>query len=385
NTVVDINDHNLPSEPNFFFNGGNWTFSWTPTYDDAGSYEVTFEAPHGDYIDSETITITVNDVNPNLLLSDNFNDGDYTGWSVVDEADNDGPSSWSATTGTMIQSSNIYSLPAGPELPKFGTYAWYTGGISWTHYWVTLTISSDDNDAVGLMFRYQDDNNYYRFSWDKQRSYRRLIKKVNGIVTLLTEDNVPYVTGQDYQLEVVAQGSTLEVYIDGTPIFSVTDNSLSSGTIALYSWGNAGSYFDDILVENLSMVNLAPVISSVTATPSTISDEQTSQLQVAATDPDSGPSSLSYSWSVQPGEGSLSNANIANPVYTPPVVTSTQTFTLTVQVDDGEDTATSTVDVTVTNESYLLSENFDDGDYDGWMTVDEGTRDGPMDWSATTG
>jgi len=42
------------------------------------------------------------------------------------------------------------------------------------------------------------------------------------------------------------------VSIDGSPVFSVNDSSLSSGTIALYSWGNTGSYFDDIVVEDLS-------------------------------------------------------------------------------------------------------------------------------------
>jgi len=63
NIVVDINDHNLPSDPCFFYNGGVWTFSWTPTYDDAGSYEVTFEARHDEYVDFETITITVINVN----------------------------------------------------------------------------------------------------------------------------------------------------------------------------------------------------------------------------------------------------------------------------------------------------------------------------------
>ena len=26
-------------------------------------------------------------------------------------------------------------------------------------------------------------------------------------------------------------------------------SALSSGTVALYTWGNAGSYFDDVLVE----------------------------------------------------------------------------------------------------------------------------------------
>jgi len=39
------------------------TFSWTPTYDQAGSYSVTFHASDGSLMDMETIAITVTDVN----------------------------------------------------------------------------------------------------------------------------------------------------------------------------------------------------------------------------------------------------------------------------------------------------------------------------------
>jgi len=322
---------------------------------------------------------------PQILLSEDFNDGNYNGWILVDQGTIDTPMAWSAATGVMVQSTNVHTLPLGTEIPKLGTYAYWQGGTGWTDYKTAVTIKSADDDAIGIMFRYQDENNYYRFSWDKQRNYRRLVKCVNGQFTLLAEDSVQYVTGQNYQVKIVAQGSTLQVSIGGSPVFSVNDSSLSSGTIALYSWGNVGSYFDNIVVES-GVANQAPIISSVTATPSIISDAQTSQLQVNATDPDSGPAALTYSWSVQPGEGSLSDASIANPVYTPPDVSSTQTFTLTVKVFDGADTTTDTVDITVTDAGpqVLLSEDFNDGNYNGWILVDQGTIDGPMVWSAAT-
>jgi hypothetical protein len=102
------------------------------------------------------------------------------------------------------------------------------------------------------MFRYQDENNYYRFTWDRQGNSRNLVKCENGQFTILAQDSVPYVTGKNYQVKISAQGSTLQVSIDGSPVFSVNDSTFSSGSIALYSWGNAGSYFDDILVEGLS-------------------------------------------------------------------------------------------------------------------------------------
>jgi hypothetical protein len=239
------------------------------------------------------------------------------------------------------------------------------------------------------MFRYQNGNNYYRFSWDKQRSYRRLVKKQGGVFSLLAGDSVPYTVGRTYQVRIVVQGPLLTVSIDGVPVFSVTDGALalSSGSIALYTWGNAGSYFDDVVVGPLSGGNLAPVISSVTATPSTISDSQTSQLQVVANDPDSGPSPLSYNWIVPAGGGSISNSSIANPVYTPADVGSTQVYTLTVKVSDGDKTTTGTVDVTVTDaaSSVLLDDDFSDGDYIGWVVVDQGTLEGPSSWSASSG
>jgi len=58
-TQVFIKDHNLPTEPTFAQN----IFSWTPTYDNAGSYHATFAATNGQLEDIETITITVNNVN----------------------------------------------------------------------------------------------------------------------------------------------------------------------------------------------------------------------------------------------------------------------------------------------------------------------------------
>jgi hypothetical protein len=123
---------------------------------------------------------------------------------------------------------------------------------AWSDYSVALKMWSNDDDDLGVMFRYQDANNYYRFSWNKQNAYRRLIKRQGGVFKLLAKDTVPYVTGQAYQVQIVARGTTLEVWIDGVKIFSVTDTSFSKGTIALYTSANQGSYFDDVVVKELA-------------------------------------------------------------------------------------------------------------------------------------
>ncbi len=352
-------------------------------------FTLTVEVSDGAAITSKTVDITVTDTvpGPQILLSDDFTDGNYNGWILVDQGTMGGSMAWSAASGTMVQSSNVHSSISVDPVAKLGTYAYWQAGTGWTDYTAAVTIKSTDNDAIGVMFRYQDENNYYRFIWDQERNSRQLVKCKGGVFSILAEDSVPYVTGKEYQVKIAAQGDLLNISIDGSPVFSVTDSSFSSGSIALYSWGNSSSHFDNILVEGLSGANQAPVVS-VTASPPTISDSETSQLQVTATDLD-GPNALTYSWTVPSGQGTLDNLYIANPIYTPPDVSATQIFTLTVKVSDGAAITTQTVDITVTDtvpgSQILLSDDFSDNNYTGWSLVDQGTMGGSMAWSAASG
>jgi hypothetical protein len=188
------------------------------------------------------------------LLTDAFADGNFDGWQIIDEGTTSAPSVWAVVSGALRQSSNISSNiyeGSGTALPKPGTFAWYPTGLGWSNYHFAVQVRSTDDDALGVMMRYQDPNNYYRFSWDRQRTYRRLVKVVNGTFTLLAQENVPYVVGQSYQLDVIANGNTLEVRVDGVSLFGgpITDTAFATGSVALYSWGNTGNSFDNVVVD----------------------------------------------------------------------------------------------------------------------------------------
>lgn len=122
----------------------------------------------------------------------------------------------------------------------------------WADYRVGATLSSNDNDSIGIIFRYTDENNYYRFSWDLEGKSRQLIKKTDGQYALLAKDQVPYITDDFYRVEILALGSNLEVWIDGDRVFSVSDPSLRSGTIGFFCYANQGGSFDDVSVESLA-------------------------------------------------------------------------------------------------------------------------------------
>jgi hypothetical protein len=196
---------------------------------------------------SQGIAVTVESAT-GPLLSDDFS-GTMANWTVVDEGTTNAPSNWFLENGVLRQTSNIYggSLTAS-VLPKPGTYV-TAGDGSWTDYSFTVRLRSTDDDAVGVQFRHQDSGNYYRFSMDSQRKYRRLVKNVGGTFTLLAQDAVGFQLGQWYELRIVVSGSTINIYIDGQLWNTVTDSAHPAGRVGLYSWGNDGLSFDDAVVE----------------------------------------------------------------------------------------------------------------------------------------
>ena len=191
--------------------------------------------------------VVVEDLNSGaILLSSDFNDGTRRGWTIIDEGATGGPSQWSAASGALVQTSKIGSSDAS----ALGTFALYTHR-PWKDYRASFAMKSADDDRLGMMFRYQDSDNFYRFVWNQAAPGRRLLKKENGVYKVLAEDAVPYTTTQSYKIEIIAQGTTLNVNVDGKPVFSTTDASFASGSIAFYSSYNQGSKFDNLLVEDL--------------------------------------------------------------------------------------------------------------------------------------
>jgi hypothetical protein len=157
----------------------------------------------------------------------------------------------STTSGSSGTSSGSTTTTSGSS-PSLS----HIGKGSWTDYKFTLTMKSMDDDTIGVLFRFKDDLNYYRFCWDKQMGFRMLQKRVNGTFTTLAKDTVPYVEGRNYQVTIVAENSKLQVLIDGQIVFSVSDSALNAGTVALYSSFNTGASFDNIMVEDLKTAGI---------------------------------------------------------------------------------------------------------------------------------
>ena len=230
----------------------NDTFSWTPEIGTIGIFNIEFSASDGLLSDSTNLKIDVTEKEEEtILLTELFDTNYLTEWEVQDVNSISGPSQWEVVDGKLTQTSNIFDNYS-KSIDRLGTYTAYKNGNLWTDYNTQITISSSDDDTIGLMFRVKDDDNYYRISWDKQFSYRRLVKKVNGEFIQLAEDAVAYESDRSYTFDIKCLGSQITITIDGQEVFNVTDSDIDSGTIAMYCWANNGSAFDNIKVTDLT-------------------------------------------------------------------------------------------------------------------------------------
>ena len=200
----------------------------------------------GGYFDA--LRVSVPEVTPRLLSTD-FTSPSLTGWSYRDEGSIDAPSDWRVVNGELAQLSNIYGGNTDPAaLPKPGTYLVYDPGLAWGDVRLQFQMRAEDDDALGALLRFRDDDNYYRFSWDRQRGYQRLVKKAGGVFTLLAENSVAHQMGRNYAVELLAQGNQLAVTIDGNTVLEALDSSHTTGTVGFYTWGMQGAFFDDVAV-----------------------------------------------------------------------------------------------------------------------------------------
>lgn len=139
--ALTFNAQNMPAGATFNAN----TFTWTPTYDQAGIYSVTFNATDGQATDSQTVTITVNNVNRNPVLtaipSKSVNENSTLTFSI-NASDPDGTN----VTYSMI------NAPAGAALTG-NTFTWTPSYAQNGTYYVTFTASdglATDSETVTI-------------------------------------------------------------------------------------------------------------------------------------------------------------------------------------------------------------------------------------------
>ncbi|MFC1544367.1 family 16 glycoside hydrolase [Gemmatimonadota bacterium] len=218
--------------------------------------------------------ITRNVDDPDLLYEEAFTgmtEGSFpSGWTLITmaAATLDGPADWSIRSGRFHQASNVHAPPPPGAIDTTwalnyeGTMV-VTGDTSWTNITYRVQLFARDDDAIGVVFRWQDaptadaDGNFYRFLMVRDEASggpkRRLDKKVDGVWTVLderTNSNDGYAENKWYLIEIDMVGANITVRVDGNIVFEVSDPEPipARGLIGLFCYGEEGADFDNIRV-----------------------------------------------------------------------------------------------------------------------------------------
>lgn len=184
------------------------------------------------------------------ILDEDFADNNLGRWEIIDNGKIAAPSDWQVYEHALMQTSNIWDgaeFPGASVANKPGTLIW-ARDFSGTDFKMTCTIRSNDDDEFGVLFRFLDNDNYYRFSMDSEQGYRRLTKIVHGKASVIATEAFAFEPQRDYAVVVYAIGPRLQIFLDGRRVFDIEDASLTSGSIAFFTWKNDAALFKDVHV-----------------------------------------------------------------------------------------------------------------------------------------
>jgi len=175
---------------------------------------------------------------------------DGAAWEIHDTPGASSPTSkWQVSDGIATEVSNICKGSASdpnPALERLGTLRRYKPGAQLTDGELSLEIACADNDSLGVAFRCQAPDRYYLWAMDAQRGFHILARKVGAAYELLAKNGGRYRSNQWYSVRIVLNGPTMEVYVDGQKDLSASDETLRTGTFALYVWGCRGAKFRSV-------------------------------------------------------------------------------------------------------------------------------------------
>jgi hypothetical protein len=111
-------------------------------------------------------------------------------------------------------------------------------------------VRGDTDQGGGIVWRYQDANNYYIARMNPLESNFRVYKVVEGKrIQLESKGELKVATGVWHQLKIKMVGDRIECFLDGNKHLDVTDGTFKqAGKIGLWTKADAQTHFDEVRI-----------------------------------------------------------------------------------------------------------------------------------------
>jgi len=197
-----------------------------------------------------------------LPYYNSFDKNDLSEWTIVDDEPNSsGPGNWYAGDGILSQTSNIF-VNQDEFNVHLGTHI-FTGNKSWKNYSFNVILKTTDDDGIGIIFRYQDKNNYYRLLFLNDAGnggpFRRLQKMTEGKLSTISESRLANATPKNwFAVTAKVKDDSIITYLNGSLLFAVEDQTHKGGAIGFTCYANSGAFFDSVSVTSEDLVYSEP-------------------------------------------------------------------------------------------------------------------------------
>ncbi|MCX6829204.1 MAG: tandem-95 repeat protein, partial [candidate division Zixibacteria bacterium] len=289
---------------------GTGTFDWTPTFYQAGFYNVTFYSSDGSATDSEVVTITVNNVNQSPILA-------AIGAKAVDENNNLNFGVSASDLDGNIPTLTVSTLPTGatfidntngtgtfnwtPTFDQAGIYSvtfYASDGVTIDSEVVSITVGGINQPPVlaAIGAKAVEENSNLNF----------------GVSTTDADGNIPALT-----VSTLPSGATFSDHADGTGTFDWTPTFDQSGVYNVTFYASDGIAIDsEIVTVTVNDVNRAPIANAGPDQPNGIVGATAILDGTGSYDPDG--TGLIYSWTQVSGPAAtLSDPAVSSPTFVP--------------------------------------------------------------------
>ncbi|WP_053218215.1 alginate lyase family protein [Virgibacillus senegalensis] len=218
---------------------GNWHYRLSGVQDGDHEIELIGKNSDGKEIVSERVVVSVlvND----YLFEETFEN--LSEWQTVE-------GNWE-----IVEDGGNTKAKAEPSSWGWGPALAFVKEKTWDDFVIQarfsqISGSSTYGGSSGLLFRYQDEQNFYHLRLeyaDGENQYLQLYKWVNGSATKLAEEKVSFQQDQWYDMRAVVDGDSITGYFNGELLIDVQDTSFSYGKIGLRGY-HRSMYVDDLSV-----------------------------------------------------------------------------------------------------------------------------------------
>lgn len=214
-----------------------------------------------------------------ILVGDVFVDG-FESWTdtFTGTPQAGAPPNWGVLLGFDQQLSESSDGRAGEGATNAGDYTPFlmvnTADVTPSSYNIAARLATVDNDGLGVVFGYQDNDNYFRVGFREQSSGSlgfpvgtSVQKVVGGVVTQIAWDNTatPPINGTPFNVNVFVNGPSgndWAVGVNNSLVLSGNDADLQPGNYGVLSWGQKhvnsaapqiGTLVDSIWIASLTL------------------------------------------------------------------------------------------------------------------------------------